>query len=112
MGQLVPVKVGQAEFYVKTVDGAGGGLAPIADETLEPQTFQAIRDTVAAVTGELVDAWQHAKPDEATVTFGIAASLKSGKLTGLLLDAKGEATLQVTMTWKPRRSEGQDDSAS
>ncbi|WP_112139150.1 CU044_2847 family protein [Glycomyces dulcitolivorans] len=100
MGQLVPVKIGDAEFYVEAVDPDDGGLAPISDEEIEPQTFEGIRRTVEAVTGELVQAWEQVRPDEATVTFGVAASLKSGKLTGLLFDAKGEASLQVTLTWK------------
>jgi hypothetical protein len=39
------------------------------------------------------------------VTFGITGSLKSGKLTGLLLGAKVEATLQVTLTWKRPRTD-------
>lgn len=99
MGYVVPVKIGKAEFYIDTVDG-GGGIAPIADEERAPHSFEGIRATVEAVTGELVEAWRQAYPDEATVTFGVAASLKSGKLTGLLMDAKGEATLQVTLTWK------------
>jgi hypothetical protein len=106
MGQSVPVKVGDAEFYIQTVDG-GIGLAPIADQDQAPHTFEGIRSTVEAVTAELVEAWEQARPDEATVTFGIAASLKSGKLSALLLDAKGEATLQITLTWKrDRRDNG------
>jgi hypothetical protein len=66
MGQIVPVRIGGAEFYAQTVDPAGGGLAPITDEELEPQAFKGIRATVEVVTGELVEAWEQARPDEAT----------------------------------------------
>jgi hypothetical protein len=100
MRQLVPVKVGQAEFYIEAIDADAGRLTPIADTGMEPQVFQGIRNTVEAVTDELVEALRRARPDEATVTFGMSAALNSGRLTGLLMDAKGEATIQVTLTWK------------
>ncbi|WP_051326372.1 CU044_2847 family protein [Glycomyces tenuis] len=101
MRQTVPVKVGQAEFLVETVADAAdeGSLRPISGALDEPESLDRIRDTVEAVSGELVSVWEKVRPQEATVEFGIAVDVKAGKLTGLLVGGGAAATLKVTLKW-------------
>jgi hypothetical protein len=40
------------------------------------------------------------KPAEASVELALKLVVKSGKLTGLLVEGGGEAALKVTLTWK------------
>ena len=48
-----------------------------------------------AVRGALVKA----APDKTTVELGIEIALKSGKLTGLLVEGSGKGSLTVTLEW-------------
>ncbi|MFD0559544.1 hypothetical protein FB566_0188 [Stackebrandtia endophytica] len=111
MRQRIPVKVGNAEFLIETVDettgtatdwsSPDGALTPIGDDAGSevPESFQQIRAMVEAVAGELTAAWEKVRPDEATVEFGVAADVKSGRLTGLLVSGGASASLKVTLKW-------------
>ncbi|MBY8874671.1 hypothetical protein K7640_22855 [Micromonospora sp. PLK6-60] len=84
------------EFYAELAEG-GGPQSVTLDEML---SFDGVRDTVEAIADELGQVWDRVKPSEASVAFGLALTAKAGKLTGLLVDANGEASLTVTLTWK------------
>jgi hypothetical protein len=90
------VEAGGVEFFVELADGGGPQTVGI-DRAL---SFDGVRDTVQAIAGQLGQVWEKVKPAEATVEFGLSLTAKAGKLTGLLVDADGTATLTVTLTWK------------
>ena len=83
------------EFFVELADG--GGTQPISvDQAL---SFDGVRSTVEAIASELADVWERVKPSEAIVEFGLSVTAKSGRLTGLLVDADGGASLKVSLRW-------------
>jgi hypothetical protein len=90
------VRAGAAEFYVEVVDGGGPAPATL-DEAL---SFDGVRATVEGIAAELSAAWERVKPSEASVAFGLKLTAKSGKLTGLIVEGGGEASLTVSLTWK------------
>jgi hypothetical protein len=90
------VRAGDAEFYVEVADTAG----PTAIREGEVLSFDGVRATVEGIAGELAQAWEKVKPTEASVAFGLKLTAKSGKLTGLIVEGGGEASLTVTLTWK------------
>jgi hypothetical protein len=96
MGQPVLVRAGGTEFYVEVAD-TGGPQTVGLDQVL---SFEGVRDTVSAVCRELAKAWEAVKPAEATVELALKVVAKSGKLTGMLVEGGGEASLKVTLTWK------------
>lgn len=96
MPQPVPVRIGETEFFLE-VDG--GGPAQVGAK--QAQTFDAVRETMHAVANEFAKVWEAVRPDEATVEFGLSATARTGRLTGLLVDGGGDATFKVTMTWRP-----------
>ncbi|MGH3812951.1 MAG: CU044_2847 family protein [Pseudonocardiaceae bacterium] len=67
-----------------------------------PLSFDGVRATVEGIATELAQVWQKVKPSEASVAFGLKLTAKSGKLTVLVVEGGGEASLTVTLTWKPR----------
>ncbi len=95
--QVELIAAGDTEFCVEVVDA--GGPRPVGlDDTL---TFDGVRDAVHAIAGQLAEVWQQVRPAEACVEFGLSATVRSGKLTGLLLaDAGGTASLKITLTWR------------
>ena len=92
----VLVRAGDAEFYVEVAEGGGPATVGL-DEVL---SFDGVRATVEGIAGELSRAWARVKPLEASVEFGLKLSAKSGKLTGLIVEGGGEASLSVSLTWK------------
>ncbi|MFF5216445.1 CU044_2847 family protein [Micromonospora sp. NPDC000442] len=95
-GQVARVEAGGTEFFVKLADG-GGPQTVALDRAL---SFDGVRDTVEAVASELGQVRERVKPSEASVEFGLSLTAKAGKLTGLLVEADGEASLTATLTWK------------
>lgn len=91
-----PVRAGDVEFFVELAE-AGGPETVSARKLL---SFDGVRDTVQAVAGELAQAWQQAKPAEATVEFGLSLTAKGGPLTGLIVAGDGSATFKVTLVWR------------
>ncbi len=56
------------------------------------QSIQEIATTIG-------NALKKASPKKASVTFGLEVALQSGKLTSLLVQGSGTATLNVTLEW-------------
>jgi chaperonin GroEL (HSP60 family) len=96
MGQAVLVRAEDAEFYVEIAD-TGGPQAVGPEQVL---SFEGVRETVTAVCKELARAWDVVKPAEARVELALKVVAKAGKLTGMLVEGGGEASLKVTLTWK------------
>jgi hypothetical protein len=101
VGEPVPVVVDGVEFYVEVTDQEGVGTVGL-DEVL---SFDGVRDTVEAIAGQIAVVWDRVRPAEATVAFGLKMVAKPGKLTGLLVEGGGEASLTVTLTWKSTDSD-------
>jgi hypothetical protein len=96
MGQPVLVRADGAEFYAEVADTGGPQVVGL-DQVL---SFDGVRHTVTAVCKELAKAWEAVKPDEASVELALKLAVRSGKLTGMLVEGGGEATLRITLTWK------------
>jgi hypothetical protein len=90
------VRAGDVEFFAELADGGGPRTVGVADAL----SFDGVRDTVEAIASQLAQVWDRVKPCEASVEFGLSLTAKAGKLTGLLVDADGSASLKVTLMWK------------
>lgn len=88
-------------FYVQVRDAeSSGGRGASTAALTEKLSFEGVANTVRAIAGELHAALEAVCPDEASVEFGLDVSAKSGRLTGLLVEGEGKASLKVTLTWK------------
>ncbi|HKS99967.1 MAG TPA: CU044_2847 family protein [Rugosimonospora sp.] len=94
--QIELVTAGDTEFYVELADASGP--RPVGVETAF--SFDGVRDTVQAIASHLAQVWEHVKPAEATVKFGLSLTARSGKLTGLVVDGDAAASLKITLTWR------------
>jgi hypothetical protein len=100
VGEPVLVRVDDVAFYVEVVDG--GGPQPV--ELGDALSFDGVRNTVEAIASQLAGVWKKVRPSEAEVKFGLNLTAKTGKLTGLLVEGDGSASLTVTLTWKAAES--------
>jgi hypothetical protein len=96
VGEPVLVRASGTEFYMEVAE-AGGPQTVGLDDVL---SFDGVRDTVSAICRDLAKAWEAVKPSEATVEFALNVAVRSGKLTGLVVEGGGQASLKVTLTWK------------
>lgn len=98
MTETVLVEVDGVEFYVEVEGEDGAGPVGLEDRL----SFDGVRDTIEAIASQVAGVWERVKPSEATVEFGLKVTGKSGKLTGLLVEGGGEASLTVTLTWNAK----------
>jgi hypothetical protein len=96
VGVQMPVRAGDVVFVADVAEG--GGPQPVGlDEVL---SFDGVRETIGAIAEQVAAAWQVVRPDEATVEFGLSLTTKTGKLTGLLVEGGGQASLRVVLSWR------------
>lgn len=60
-----------------------------------------LKEVIGEVGAAVLAAAAAAKPDEASVSFGIELAAKSGKALAVLADGEAKASIQVTLTWRP-----------
>lgn len=58
--------------------------------------FQDVAATLEGLSDAIKSALQTAAPDKTTVEFGVELAVSSGRLTSLLVEGKGSASLAVT----------------
>ena len=61
--------------------------------------FDGVEQSITAISERVMAALTKARPDHASVEFGIDVTVESGALTGLLAKGSGTATLKVTLSW-------------
>jgi hypothetical protein len=98
------VRVNGVDFYVQVADGDGPRTVGY-DQAL---SFDGVRDTISAIAGQISEACRRVSPAEASVEFGLALTAKTGKLTGLLVEGGGSASLKVTLSWNNSESAAAD----
>lgn len=62
-------------------------------------SFDDVTDTIEHVSTALTAALKKAKPKKASVEFGLEIAVEAGKLTALLVESSGTATLKITLEW-------------
>ena len=74
-----------------------GGQRQVSSEILD---FRQVTDVIEKISQTLVQPLKKAGPKKATVEFGIAVGLESGKLTALWVKGHGTANLTVKLEWE------------
>jgi hypothetical protein len=97
MGQPVLVRSGDAEFYVEVAGPAGGPQTVGLDDVL---SFDGVKKALETIGSEVASVWDKIRPAEASVEFGLSLKVRQGKLTGLLVEGGGDASLKVNVVWR------------
>jgi hypothetical protein len=82
-------------MQVRDIDGGGAEKVGWQDRF----DFTGVADTLDGVADALRDSMARARPGKVTVELGIELAVKSGKLTGLVVEGNAKATLKVTLEW-------------
>lgn len=93
--RLVRVEVGGRIIHVEA-----RSADPEADVGIrDVLSFQGVVDSIEAIAASMTAALEKAKPDKATVEFGIDVGVEAGALTSLIVKGTGKATLTITLQW-------------
>lgn len=92
---------GGGVVQVRIVEGADGLGSAGLGERLHLNDALAQIGTLATLVRDSLDV---VKPTKATVQFGVGFSITGGKLTSLIVDGKGDASLLISLEWDGRGS--------
>jgi hypothetical protein len=67
---------------------------------LERLPFSDVVQSIDVIASSVLGALQRAKPQRASVEFGIDVGVESGQLTGMLVKGSGSASLTVRLEWE------------
>jgi hypothetical protein len=65
----------------------------------EQLSLTEVTQTLHGVGAAVLDTLDHLQPGQASVEFGLDLAVRSGRLTGLLVEGGATATLRVTLQW-------------
>jgi Trypsin-co-occurring domain 1 len=88
---------GGGVIRVRVAEEAGGMGSVGLGEKLHIEDALAQLGEVASLVRQKLDP---AMPTKATVEFGVSFSVQSGKLTSLVFEGKGDASLTVSLEWE------------
>ncbi|MDJ0578080.1 MAG: CU044_2847 family protein [Xenococcaceae cyanobacterium MO_234.B1] len=91
--RIIPVKVNDRITVMVEAKDLGG------EQDVSTLSFQEVTDTIEAVTQAIATSINKVKPDKATVEIGFDITVKSGKLTTLIVEGSGKANLKLTLQW-------------
>jgi hypothetical protein len=103
MGRQAQVQLpsGEVIWANVSVDGPTNVSAISGLHKLDADEFRAV---VHGVSDSLRLALSGLRPDEVSVEFGVELALKTGKLTSVLAEASGKASVRVMLAWRDGRS--------
>jgi len=79
------------------IDGAASGATKTS--ALSAFDFQEVARTLEGLSVAVREALATAAPDRVTLELGLELAVKSGKLTGLVVEGQGTGSLTVTLAW-------------
>jgi hypothetical protein len=92
---------GGGVVQVRVVEGSDGLGSAGLGERLHLDDALAQIGVLATLVRESLEP---VKPTRATVQFGVGFSITGGRLTSLIVDGKGEASLLISLEWDGRGS--------
>jgi len=93
-GQLI-----LAQAHISPAD-TGVRDVSLSEELSLSGVSTSVREIASTVLDVLTNSFDKVKPDSVGVEFGLSLAVKSGRLTGLLVEGSSEATLKITLQWQ------------
>lgn len=93
--RIIDVSLDNEVIHVQVLDYGGE-----QDVALTIPNMDDVLKDIMIVAKKLESIKDAITPDEVSVEFGIGMTLKSGRLTSVLVDGEGDASIKVKLTWK------------
>lgn len=103
-GQIRRIELDNGEVVYARVSAAAGGYGA-ADRDVgvgdrAAAKLEELTELIQRVGSTVLDAASAVKPHEASISFGVELTVKSGKAIAVLAEGEAKASLQVTLTWQ------------
>ncbi|CAM5338518.1 hypothetical protein STENM223S_07719 [Streptomyces tendae] len=98
-GTVVTARIGEAGGYDDQED-VGFTEAAVAK-------IERLQELITGVGSSVLSAARAAGPSEAAITFGVELTAKEGLAVAVLARGETKASIQVTLTWRFDRPDGQ-----
>jgi hypothetical protein len=95
-----------ARALVRATDLERAGTGATKTSALRAFDFDDVAATLEGVSLALREALAKAAPDKVSIELGLELAVRSGKLTGLLVEGGGTASLAVTLEWNGDAADG------
>ncbi|MGK7872864.1 MAG: CU044_2847 family protein [Xenococcaceae cyanobacterium] len=92
--EKVPVQLPGGTVIKVEVEQTG-----IEDVSFDVKPFKEVTDALSEITATLAETLQKAKPDKASVKFGLELAVDSKGLTAVIVKGSGKANLEITLEW-------------
>jgi hypothetical protein len=95
--EIVRVQLEDGTEIMVSASAFGGEEDVAALDRVLP--FKQVTDTIAKIAKAVVASLDKAKPDKASVEFGVAVGVESGALSTFLVKGTGSGNLKITLEW-------------
>ena len=92
--EKIPIKLPGGTIIKVEVEQTGR-----EDVAFDVKPFKQVTDALEEITKALAETLQKAKPDKASVKFGLELAVESGQLTAVIVKGSGKANLEITLEW-------------
>ncbi|MFI9754828.1 CU044_2847 family protein [Streptomyces collinus] len=97
--QAIELPSGVVYARVSAADGYGEDYQDVGVLDNAAAKVDQLGELITRVGDSVLAAARAAKPDEASVTFGIELTAKTGKALAVLAEGEAKAAIHVTLTW-------------
>lgn len=97
--ERIPVKLENGKII--KVEVAQTGREKIGFDT---KPFQEVTEALEGIVDSLATMLQRAKPDKASVKFGMELAVEAGQLTAVIVKGSSKANLEITLEWGKQQS--------
>ena len=104
---LIPIQLEEGyQILIMPVDNneEGSTETEFTKASLVKDTFDNVIGSIKSISKKIKIVIEESSPDEATVEFAIGFSAKASKITAVLVDGDGNASIKVQLKWKKHNS--------
>ncbi|GAA2611282.1 CU044_2847 family protein [Paractinoplanes durhamensis] len=98
MSEVIEVQLPTGQIILARVDDDGPADVGAHDARWK-LAMDDLQATVEGVTETVAAALERVRPDAVSLEFGLELSVKTGKLTSILAEGSGKASLKLTLSW-------------
>jgi hypothetical protein len=92
--QTIPVELEDGTTILVEVTQTGR-----QDIAHEANKFKAVTDALGGIVQAIAEPINRARPNKATVKFGMELAVEAGQLTAVLVKGTGKANLEISLEW-------------
>lgn len=73
------------------------------DVAFDTKPFQQVTDALEGIINAVAGTIQRARPDKASVKFGIDIGVEAGQLTAMIVKGTSKANLEIALEWERKQ---------